>query len=94
MKKYDDEYLEEEVVDENDESEFNMISFLSIASVWFIRFGMVVAVILLVYFIVVGKIVTAFLYILGLVVAYFFGYGFMFCLDKFIESNNEDNIEE
>ena len=93
MEKYDDEFLEEEV-DENESSEFNMISFLSVASVWFIRFGMVVAVILLVYFIVVGKIVTALLYILGLVVAYFFGYGFMFCLDKFIESNDEDNIEE
>ena len=93
MEKYDDEFLDEEV-DENESSEFNMISFLSVASVWFIRFGMVVAVILLVYFIVVGKIATAFLYILGLVVAYFFGYGFMFCLDKFIESNNEDNIEE
>ena len=93
MEKYDDEFLEEEV-DENESSEFNMISFLSVASIWFIRFGMVVAVILLVYFIVVGKIATAFLYILGLVVAYFFGYGFMFCLDKFIESNNEDNIEE
>lgn len=92
MEKYDDEFLEEEV-DENESSEFNMISFLSVASVWFIRFGMVVAVILLVYFIVVGKIATAFLYILGLVVAYFFGYGFMFFLDKFIESNNEDNIE-
>ena len=93
MEKYDDEFLEEEV-DENESSEFNMISFLSVASIWFIRFGMVVAVILLVYFIVVGKIVTALLYILGLVVAYFFGYGFMFCLDKFIENNNEDNIEE
>ena len=93
MEKYDDEFLEEEV-DENESSEFNMISFLSVASIWFIRFGMVVAVILLVYFIVVGKIATAFLYILGLVVAYFFGYGFMFCLDKFIESNDEDNIEE
>ena len=93
MEKYDDEFLEEEV-DENESSEFNMISFLSVASIWFIRFGMVVAVILLVYFIVVGKIATALLYILGLVVAYFFGYGFMFCLDKFIESNNEDNIEE
>ena len=93
MEKYDDEFLDEEV-DENESSEFNMISFLSVASVWFIRFGMVVAVILLVYFIVVGKIATAFLYILGLVVAYFFGYGFMFFLDKFIENNNEDNIEE
>ena len=93
MEKYDDEFLDEEV-DENESSEFNMISFLSVASIWFIRFGMVVAVILLVYFIVVGKIATAFLYVLGLVVAYFFGYGFMFCLDKFIESNNEDNIEE
>ena len=93
MEKYDDEFLEEEV-DENESSDFNMISFLSVASIWFIRFGMVVAVILLVYFIVVGKIVTALLYILGLVVAYFFGYGFMFFLDKFIENNNEDNIEE
>ena len=92
MENYDDEFLEEEL-DENENSEFNMISFLSIASVWFIRFGMVVAVILLIYFIVVGKIGTAFLYILGLVVAYFFGYGFMFCLDKFIESNDEDSIE-
>ena len=81
MEKYDDGYLEEEL-DENDNSDFNMISFLSIASVWFIRFGMVVAVILLVYFIVVGKIGTAFLYILGLVFAYFFGYGFMFFLDN------------
>ena len=92
MENYDDEFLEEEL-DENENSEFNMISFLSIASVWFIRFGMVVAVILLIYFIVVGKIGSVFLYILGLVVAYFFGYGFMFCLDKFIESNDEDSIE-
>ena len=37
MEKYDDGYLEEEL-DENDNSDFNMISFLSIASVWFIRF--------------------------------------------------------
>ena len=93
MKKYDDDFLDEEV-DENENSEFNIISFLLVASVWFIRFGIVVAVILLFYFIVVGKIATAFLYVLGLIVAYFFGYGFMFCLDNIIESNNEDDIEE
>lgn len=62
----------------------NIISILSFISTWFIRIGLVVAFIVFIYYIFTGRFGTAFLYILGLVVAYWFGYGLMFLLDKFV----------
>jgi VIT1/CCC1 family predicted Fe2+/Mn2+ transporter len=43
-----------------------------------------VAIVLFIYFIITREIVTAFLYVIGLIVAFFFGYGIMYFLDKFI----------
>ena len=81
---YYDEDLDENEIDEEYDKEEGVIPVLSFLSVWFIRFGLVVGVILFIYFIITGSIYNAFLYLLGLVIAYFFGYSIMFCLDKFI----------
>ncbi len=82
---YEDDYVdekEEAVVEDN-----TIIPLLDLISTWFIRIGIVIGIIVLLYYIVVGKIFSALLFILGLVVSYFFGYFFMFCLDKFTSSN-------
>ena len=81
---YDDEF--EEYYDE-DEEDSVFIGTLAAISKWFIRIGMVIAIILFIYYIMVGKISSAFLFVLGLVVAFLFGYGFMFLLDKLVDSN-------
>lgn len=78
-----EDYEVEEIEEEN-----SVITVLSVISTWFIRIGMIIAVILFIYFIITGKILDAVLFILGLAVAYFFGYFFMFCLDKFIMVND------
>ena len=79
---YDEDLDENEIDDEYDKE--GVIPVLSVLSVWFIRFGLLVGVVLFLYFIITGNIYNAFLYLLGLVIAYFFGYILMFCLDKFI----------
>ncbi len=43
-----------------------------------------VAVVLFIYFIITRQITTAFLYVLGLVVAFFIGYGLMYVFDTLI----------
>ena len=80
---YDDEF--EEYYDEEEDSAF--IGMLAFISKWFIRIGIVIAIILFIYYIMTGKVSSAMLFILGLVIAYFFGYGFMFILDKIVDSN-------
>ncbi len=84
---YYDEDLTDEEIDKEYEEEDTIVSLLSVASIWFIRFGLVVGVILFLYFILTGKIFTAILYVIGLIIAYFFGYFFMFFLDKFTDNN-------
>ena len=85
MKSYD---LYDELEDIEDYEEQSLvISLLSIFSKWFIRVGMVVAIILFLYYLFTGKIASAFLFVLGLVAAFFFGYIFMFLLDKLVSSN-------
>lgn len=71
--------------EEQEEKEFNIITILGFIATWFIRIGVVLGVILLLYFIFTGQVVNALLFILGLIIAYFFGYFFMFLLDKFVE---------
>lgn len=65
----------------------NIISILAIISNWFMRIGVVIAIILTIIFFVTGKVGTAFLYIGGLIIAFFFGYVFMYFLDKFLHQN-------
>lgn len=72
---YDDEEYEEE-------KESSIIPILATISKWFIRIGMVLAVIVGIYYLCNLQIFNLFLFIIGLVVSYFFGYFFMFCLDK------------
>ena len=80
-----DEYYD---YDDSVEEENNpVIDVLALVSKVFIYIGIGIAVILLLYFLITLKIAKAFLYIIGLVIAYFFGYFFMFFLDKFISNN-------
>ncbi len=81
---YEDEY--EDYYDE-DEDDGAFIGVLASISKWFIRIGIVIAIVLFIYYIMVGKVSSALLFVLGLIVAYFFGYGFMFLLDKLVDSN-------
>ena len=78
---YEDDYEEEE------KSENTTIWLLDLISTWFIRIGIVLAAIALIYFVVMGQFFSAFLYIIGLLVAYGFGYFFMFCLDRFLSTD-------
>lgn len=79
--------IDEEEYEE--EKEFSIIPILATISKWFIRIGMVLAVIVGIYYLCNLQIFNLFLFIIGLVVAYFFGYFFMFCLDKFTSLNNK-----
>ncbi len=85
---YEEEEFEDEydVYDQDDEDSL-FIGTLATISKWFIRLGIVIAIILFIYYIVTAKISSAFLFILGLVVAFLFGYGFMFLIDKIVDSN-------
>ena len=70
---------------ENEEVMGNpIIEVLSLVSTWFIRIGMVIAIILFLYFVIHGEIFHSLLYVAFLIVAYFFGYFFMLLLDKFV----------
>ena len=84
MKKYD--YYDDDYEYEDDyEEENEVVPVLSFISNCFIYIGVIIAIILLIYFIVKGNILTAALYIIGLIIAFFFGYAFMYCLDHFID---------
>lgn len=84
--KYQDIDEDEELEEQEDTTSW--IPVLSIISKWFIRLGIVIGIILLIYYIVVGKVFSAFIFVIGLIVAYFFGYFFMFCLDKLTSMND------
>ncbi len=64
-----------------------LVSIFSLISTWFIRIGIVIAIILLIVFFITGKVMTAFFYVIGLVVAFLFGYGFMYLLDHFVSTD-------
>jgi ABC-type multidrug transport system fused ATPase/permease subunit len=81
---YEDEY---DVYNQDDDDDSLFIGTLATISRWFIRIGIVIAIILFIYYIMIGKVSSAFLFVLGLVVAFFFGYGFMFLLDHIVDSN-------
>lgn len=54
-----------------------VIDFLTFFWTWFRRIGIVIAVILIAYFLTEGLFKDLFLYLLLLIAAFFFGYGFM-----------------
>ena len=85
--KNNDDYEEYEEEEEHEQEENTIIPILDFISTWFIRIGIVFATIALIYFIATGRFATALLYIIGLIVAYFFGYFFMFVLDKLFSNN-------
>ena len=93
MRQYDDyeEYEDYEDIEEDTSREKKyssrnheekMITIFSFISTWFIRIGIAIAAILLIVFFVTGKVLTALFYIIGLVVSFLCGYGFMYLLDR------------
>ena len=85
-KSYTEVYKElDEVDDEYEFARFNGI--LSIISKGFSILGIIIAIILITYFIVTGQFQNLIIYILGLVVAFFFGWFFMYFLVMFTENN-------
>ena len=93
MNNYEDEYEdieiddEYEIVESDEERREEAVTTLSVISKWFIRIGIVIMVFLLIYFVVTGNIINAMLYIVGLFVAFCFGYFFMYFLDYFVSKN-------
>ena len=83
---YKEVYRELDAVDDDyEDPTFNTI--LSFVSKWFSIIGVIIAIILIAYFIVTGQFQNLILYILGLVAAFFFGWFFMYFLVKFTENN-------
>lgn len=75
----DDLYEDYEASDDND----NLTDIFLLIATWFGRIGIILAIVLVLYFLFNKKITTLLLYIIGLLVAYIFGYIFMYLLEKF-----------
>ena len=83
---YKEVYKElDEVEDDYAVARFNGI--LSLISKGFSILGIIIAIVLITYFIVTGQFQNLILYILGLIVAFFFGWFFMYFLVMFTENN-------
>ena len=67
------------------DSDNGIYKFLSMFLVIFKWIGVAIAIILIAYFITQGNMKSLLMYIIGLVFAFFFGYFFMFILNKFTE---------
>lgn len=78
-----DDYEEEE----EEEKDSSIIPLLGTIAKWFIRIGIVCAVIVGIYYLVKLQIVNLLLFMVGLVISYFFGYFVMFCIDKVASLN-------
>ena len=78
--------IDDNIYEEYETDGENFTNLFLLISTWFGRIGIIVAIILVLYFIFNEKFINLILYIIGLVVAYFFGYGFMYLLEKY--SNN------
>ncbi|MBP5679356.1 MAG: hypothetical protein J6X28_05995 [Bacilli bacterium] len=72
-KSFDDRIIENEGV----------MDILTFFWTWFRRIGIAIAVILMAYYITQGMMADLFFYILMLVVAFFFGFGFMALINQF-----------
>ncbi len=72
----------QDIDDYEEEKDSSIIPILGTIAKWFIRIGMVCAVIVAIYYLVKLQIVNLLLFIIGLIIFYFFGYFVMFCIDK------------
>lgn len=81
------DYNDYEEFEDEDVSDSVFINTLATISKWFIRIGIVIAIIVFIYYIVTGKATSGLLFLVGLIIAYFFGYGFMFALDHIVSNN-------
>ena len=79
---YNARYQDIDDYEYEEEKDSSIIPLLGTIAKWFIRIGIVCAVIVGIYYLVKLQIVNLLLFIVGLIIAYFFGYFFMFCLDK------------
>ena len=68
--------------DYEEEKDSSIIPILGTIVKWFIRLGIVCAVIVAIYYLVKLQITSLLLFIVGLIIFYFFGYFIMFCIDK------------
>lgn len=82
---YSDNYVEENNNFNKKREDNSLYKFLNIFLVVFKWLGIAIAVVLIAYFITQGKIKSLLLYILGLIISFFFGYFFMYILNKFSE---------
>ena len=79
---YNARYQDIDDYEEEEKEESSVYTLLGTIAKWFIRIGIVCAVIVGIYYLVTLQIVNLLLFMAGLIIAYFFGYFFMFCLDK------------
>ena len=82
---YSNDYVEESYNSSKKHEDNSLYKFLNIFLVVFKWLGIAIAVVLIAYFITQGKIKSLLLYILGLIISFFFGYFFMYILNKFSE---------
>ena len=89
-----DDYInEDEIKNKEDEETLDedlggdMIFIFTLISTWFGRVGIIIAILLILYFLFTAKFTTMFLYVVGLIGAFFFGYLFMYLLERFTNSN-------
>ena len=68
--------------DYEEEKDYSIIPLLGTIAKWFIRIGIVCAVVVAIYYLVKLQITNLLLFMVGLIIAYFFGYFIMFCIDK------------
>ena len=85
-KSYKEVYKELDKVDDDYEAA-KVNGILSFISNLFSIIGVIIAIILIAYFITTGQFQNLILYILGLIVAFFFGWFFMYFLVLFTENN-------
>lgn len=79
---YNARYQDIDDYEYEEEKNSSIIPILGTIAKWFIRIGIVFAVIVAIYYLVKWQIANLLLFIVGLVVFYFFGYFVMFCIDK------------
>ncbi|MBR5370028.1 MAG: hypothetical protein IK137_01855 [Bacilli bacterium] len=74
--------IDDDYEDEYEEKDSSVMPLLGTLVKWFIGIGVVCAVIVVIYYLVKLQITNLLLFMIGLIIAYFCGYFFMFCLDK------------
>lgn len=77
----DDNYYED---DEDEYITLGIFDILGLLAKWFIRIGLFVGLLLIIYYIFTLQFLSLLLFLIILVVSFFFGYFFMFCLDTFL----------